>query len=545
MRAKILMFASFALAGIGSAQAGDVTSLRVKDYAVTVYRAPGRSEGGFNLDDLNGFALVSEVRHVSLPAGLSRLRFEGVAGGIQPASALVTGLPEGVVEKNRDAALLSPSALIEATVGKAVILKRTNRKTGTVEDKRGTLISGADGGVVFKSDTGIEALRCSGMAETFVFEPPEGLSARPTLSVLVKTETPIEQDVTLSYLTVGFDWAATYTATLSADERNLSLGAWVTLANSNDAMFNAARTQVVAGRVNRENDSVEPIGLGESILAQCWPHGTTSDIPEERVTLQATRGFTAGIEVARMMAPAPMAADALYEVVVTSAKKVQEEQLGDLKLYRVPDRTTVASRQSKQVRLLDRERIPVRIVYGFDLRESQFDADESVPATRVLRTKNDAADHLGLPLPSGSVEVYQDHGEGALLADETELKDVAVDEDVELKLSNSDQVRVRLTAEREGIDSRHARELPLLPGVSMRSVEKTGVFRAVVSNALPHAVDFEFKLALPDGARIVRADHEVTRKDGQPLIKLAVPANGEATVLFAAAAVEDRAVPSR
>jgi hypothetical protein len=62
---------------------------------------------------------------------------------------------------------------------------------------------------------------------------------------------------------------------------------------------------------------------------------------------------------------------------------------------------------------------------------------------------------------------------------------------------------------------------------------------------LPHAVDFEFKLALPDGARIVRADHEVTRKDGQPLIKLTVPANGEATVLFAAAAVEDRAVPSR
>ena len=46
-------------------------------------------------------------------------------------------------------------------------------------------------------------------------------------------------------------------------------------------------------------------------------------------------------------------------VVVTGAKKVQQEQLGDLKLYRVPERTTVASRQSKQVRLMDRPGIPV------------------------------------------------------------------------------------------------------------------------------------------------------------------------------------------
>jgi hypothetical protein len=58
---------------------------------------------------LEGFALITETRTVHLPAGLSRLRFEGVADGIEPASAIVTGLPEGVIEKNRDAKLLSPS----------------------------------------------------------------------------------------------------------------------------------------------------------------------------------------------------------------------------------------------------------------------------------------------------------------------------------------------------------------------------------------------------------------------------------------------------
>ena len=47
---------------------------------------------------------------------------------IEPASALLTGLPEGVVEKNRDTRLLSPSALLDAAVGKNVELLRTNRK---------------------------------------------------------------------------------------------------------------------------------------------------------------------------------------------------------------------------------------------------------------------------------------------------------------------------------------------------------------------------------------------------------------------------------
>ncbi len=85
-----------------------------------------------------------------LPAGLSRLKFEGVADGIEPASAIVTGLPQGVIEKNRDAKLLSPSALIESALGKPVELLRSNRKTGKTERLGGTLLSDAGGGACSK-----------------------------------------------------------------------------------------------------------------------------------------------------------------------------------------------------------------------------------------------------------------------------------------------------------------------------------------------------------------------------------------------------------
>ena len=59
------------------------------DLSVTVYRAPYRGSGSIDLGELAGFALVSETRTVHLPAGVSRLRFEGVADGIEPASAIV------------------------------------------------------------------------------------------------------------------------------------------------------------------------------------------------------------------------------------------------------------------------------------------------------------------------------------------------------------------------------------------------------------------------------------------------------------------------
>ena len=78
-----------ALALATSAQGADIAASAPRDLSVTVYRSPYRSAGGFDLDRLGGFALVSETRTVSIPAGESRIRFEGVADGIDPASAIV------------------------------------------------------------------------------------------------------------------------------------------------------------------------------------------------------------------------------------------------------------------------------------------------------------------------------------------------------------------------------------------------------------------------------------------------------------------------
>jgi hypothetical protein len=530
-----------------SVLAAEILAEPPSDLIVTVYRAPYRNGGSIDLDDLQGFALISETRTVHLPAGRSRLRFEGVADGIEPASAIVTGFPGGVIEKNRDARLLSPAALVASTLGKPVELLRTIRKTGKTERLTGTLLSDAEGGVVFKSAQGIEALRCSGLPETFGFEPVSGLSARPTLSVEVRSPSAQTKQVTLSYLSRGFDWAADYSATLSDDGRSLDLGAWVTLANSNGVGFPSAHTQVVAGTVNRASGQededgeqgsggeVEPIDIGGPILAQCWPRGSTSDMP---MMIMASGGLNRDDFKANAPMAMAMRAGSLQEVVVTGAKKVQQEQLGDLKLYRVPERTTLASRQSKQVRLMDRAGIPVDTVYGAQVDVEEDDA-ASIPAHRLLRTKNTAANHLGVALPSGSVAVFGAVQGLRLLEHESDLRDIAVDEEVEINMGESPDVQVTANKEKVSIDPAQGL-LPLVPGVSLRSVKIGAANRVAISNARPTDVQFELRLQLEAGARVVRADHALGTKYGRPIFRLKVPANNTVTIRYQVAHTGDR-----
>ena len=537
------------------AVAGDMASSAPTDVSVTVYRNPNNSqeEGeSLALDDLGGFALVSETRTVSVPAGESRIRFEGVADGIDAASALITGLPDGVLEKNRDARVLSPSALVAATVGKSVTLVRTNKKTGQATPVAGKILSDADGVVFESTDGAIEALRCSGLSETFQFEPVTDLNPTPTLSALVRAPRAFTAQVKLSYLTRGFDWQATYTATLAADGKTMDLGAWVTLANSNSTSFANAHTQVVAGRLNRETGEVEPVDWGHQVVAKCWPRGSTSDTPTHPHIERAEpiwdgpflEGGYAEVVVtgskrtqADMMMPAPMAGAALQEVAVTGmrsarAQLVKEEQLGDLKLYRVPERTSVNSRQVKQVRLIDRQDIPVKVLYGAEL--SAGDDSESIPLRRFVRIKNDSSHHLGLPLPSGHIASFAALDQTALLLKEAPVRDTTLDQEVEFELGESADVRLSATTEnRSRIDLPDEPELPLVPGIWLkRFAQLSVVSRIDFTNAKDVPVVVEVALNLDDDERVVKATVVPKFRNGRPTFTVAIPANGTTSIRY-------------
>jgi hypothetical protein len=74
-----------------------------------------------------------------------------------------------------------------------------------------------------------------------------------------------------------------------------------------------------------------------------------------------------------------------------------------------------------------------------------------------------------------------------------------------------------------------------VPGVlKLRSADVDAVNHVDVSNARATEIHFELRLRLPEGGRVVRADHPVGTKNGRPIFRLTIPANGTVTVQYQA-----------
>src|SRR5687767_15028707 len=201
-----------------------------------------------------GFAMITETRVVTLPRGESTLRFEGVAEGMVAVSAIVTGLPGGTIEKNRNASLLGPASLIDGTLGNRVTITRTNPATGVAVAEDAVVRTRADGGLILQTSAGFEAVRCSGLPEKLTFDRvPAGLSAQPVFSVDTLDPAGGTYTVELTYLAWGFDWQAHYVATLEeprprsnrSDDVRLRLISWLTLLNDNGQSFPDAELLVI------------------------------------------------------------------------------------------------------------------------------------------------------------------------------------------------------------------------------------------------------------------------------------------------------------
>jgi hypothetical protein len=457
--------------------------------ALTVYRDPQRSEGGqLELDDLTGFGLVTEQRTLSLPAGESIIRFEAVVDSIWAESALVRGLPGILIEKNRDADVLSPGSLFDAYVGKQVLLVRTLPKTG-LEARIPATLRSAHSGYVLETASGFEPLGCSGLPERLEFpDVPTTLAAKPTLSVRTRLDKPAQVTLTLAYLADNFDWAASYVARLDASGTQLALTGWITLANANSIALSNADLAVVAGTLNRNGEdrlsSEPPDAYAAARL--CWPRQIIPPAPPP-----------APAPPPMAMARAMMADDGseLAEITVTASRIAQLEELGDFKLYRVPFATTIAANAQKQTQLLDEADVPFVRYYRI-----QMGRDDHVSADAMLRVRNRKVkgEGLGKAIPGGAVVVMQDNQ----FLGEDQVRDTSAQEDVDIRIGESADVRARVDDENDTI---------------------------IISNATARAA--LVKLTIWDRDREIRAaTPRFTRKDGDAFWSLTVPANSELRV---------------
>lgn len=430
------------------------------DVAVTIYN--------------NDVALIQDRRELNLPAGRSKQDFPDVSAQIRPETVTLTGSGVGIVEQNFDFDLLTPAAMMQKAVGESVTLVRINPATGAEVRERARVLA-ANSGVVMQIGDRIEVLRDDGLPTRVIFDRvPEQLRARPTLSVTLDTPRGGRQPVTLNYLSRGLGWSADYVALFDEANATMDVQGWVTLTNRSGTPYVNARTLLVAGSVNEAEG---------------------------------------GNRRAYRPTPPPPPGG----MVRAGTETADRERLGGFYLYPLPERTTIADKQTKQVSFLDVNGAPAS--RGYEYRNPWMGtAPEPVSASSVLRFSSSRGGGLGDALPAGVVRVYQRDARGnPQFVGEHRIGHTPMGSSLSLATGEAFDVKVRaLVEERTRVNS---------------SRWKTRM-RYDLTNAGPKPVVVDL---VQDGlwgdTRIEQESMKSERQDAdRALWRVTVPANGEATV---------------
>lgn len=355
------------------------------DLAITVYNS--------------NIALVRDVRQLTLPAGIFRLKFQDIAATVNPATVHFRSLTEpdklGVLEQNYEYDLLDPAKLLNKYVGREVTLVRSYQDNGTTkrEEIKATLLAN-NNGPVWKIGNDI----VTGIyAESYRFpEVPENLYERPTLLWSLDNTGGRKHKVEASYLANNLSWNADYVLTVGRDDKAADLDGWVTLVNNSGTAFKNAKLQLVAGDLNR-----------------------------------VAQPYARAMEVENMAAAAKTA-------------QFAQESFSEYHLYSLGRRTTIFDKESKQISLLGATAVPVEKIFvvegqQFYYHNAQHPGSPLKDAVKVFyRFKNDEKSGLGMPMPAGNVRVYQSDSKGGVLfAGEDRIDHTPKDENLTIHIGNA------------------------------------------------------------------------------------------------------------
>jgi hypothetical protein len=343
----------------------------------------------------SSLALVRDVRNIQLPPGTFDLRFIDIAATVNPATVHFRSLSEparvSVLEQNYEYDLLEPDKLLKKYVGRDVtIVRRTERGDEPVQAR---LLS-FNNAPVWKIGDEI----VTGLHPDHIRFPnlPGNLYSHPTLIWTLENSGAARHRVEAAYLAGSLDWHADYVLTVGRDDKAGDLDGWVTLENKSGTEFRRAKLQLVAGELNRVRDEF------------------------------------------RRMAP-----QAAAETIAAAVPKMSQEAFSEYHLYTLERRTSIANNETKQVSMLSSTAVPVIKRYVVDgqnwyYRGSHPGAAVKDPVQVFYQFRNDQKSGLGVPLPEGTVRVYQADSKGGVqFAGEDRITHTPKDETLNLKIGTA------------------------------------------------------------------------------------------------------------
>jgi len=368
-----------------------------KEVAVTVYNS--------------NVALVRDVRRLRLPAGPLDLRYMDIAAQVNPATVHIVSLnaPKdlSVLEQNYEYDLLSPQKLLQKYVGKELTLVRLVTENNSTKEVpvKATLLA-LNEGQVWK--VGNEIITGIG-ADRYIFpDLPENLYSKPTLVWLLENARAGEQTVEASYLTNQVNWNADYVLTIRSDQKGADLNGWVTVINNSGTAFRNAQLQLVAGEVHRVSE-----------------------------------------------APTVVPRAMVMKAVEAAGSQFAQEPISEYHLYTLERRTNIQDNETKQISLLGATGIGVDKIFEVDGQQFYYHNAQrpgqpiKEPVQVHIKFKNSQENSLGIPLPAGTVRVYQGDSKGRVqFIGEDRIGHTPKDETLDLHIGNAFDV----VAERKQTD---------------------------------------------------------------------------------------------
>lgn len=386
-RILALLVLGLAIAGVSAAQTQPATTTQKDqtDLSITVYNS--------------NLALVRDVRKINLRTGTFPLHFEDVAASINPATVHLRSITDpsklNVLEQNYEYDLLDPQKLLQKYVGREVTLVRAETESNSTKytETRALLLSD-NNGPVWKIGNEI----VTGMASDSYRFPdlPDNLYSRPTLIWTLDNTGAPTQTIEASYLTTNIQWKADYVLTVTRDEKTADLDGWVTLTNNSGASYDNATLQLVAGQINQ--------------------------VTPQRAYMELDKAVNAAV----------------------AAPPMTQENFSEYHLYTVTRRTSINNNESKQISLLNGSNIPINKTYVAEAQPYYFRNSQGIgnpitePVMVYYNFKNDQKSGLGMPLPAGTVRVYQGDSKGNIqFAGEDNIQHTPKDEALRIHVGNA------------------------------------------------------------------------------------------------------------
>lgn len=358
------------------------------------------------------FGLVRDIRNINLSEGINQVRFEDVAGRIDPTSVSFQSLtaPNAMLvrEQNYQYDLMDQNTILSKSTGKNLKFKQF-LPNGVIDELSGTLLNspratvydGSGGsstqhqGIVLKTNDGI-VLNPSGQIQ--LAELPAGLVAKPSLLWKLESTKAGEHKTEIAYQAAGINWKCDYVAVVNKDDNQSDLTSWVTIDNKSGGSYKNASLKLLAGDVHRVQ------------------------APQYHLN----------------------AMGAMKSRAVSAEPQFKEQSFAEYHLYTLQGKTNVLDNETKQMSLFNASTIPIKKLFIYEpSKRYQYHyggggANDQQKVQVKFEIANTEKNHLGIPMPKGKVRVYKKDQDDALqFIGEDEIDHTPRDEKIRLYIGDA------------------------------------------------------------------------------------------------------------